>query len=178
MLKEPLVSQEIHCQNGSKKAKTLPPLKDTLIEPKEPKAVELELDEMWSFVFKKKRKRWIWLALCKATRQVVACVIGGRSKRTCKQLWKTIPKNYRQGICYSDFWKAYKEVLPDEHHQSVSKQSGLTNHIERFNNTIRQRLSRFVRKTLSFSKSEHMHQICLHLFLYRYNIERIAIILK
>ena len=132
---------------------------------------------MWSFVLKKKRKRWIWIALCKATRQVVACVLGGRSEATCKRLWNSVPKNYQQGICYSDFWKAYQTVIPDKQHQAVNKQSGLTNHVERFNLTIRQRLARFVRKTLSFSKSDQMHLICLHLFLHRYNLERKASLL-
>ncbi|MGI8468829.1 MAG: IS1 family transposase [Pyrinomonadaceae bacterium] len=41
----------------------------------------------------------------------------------------------------------------------------------RWNNTLRQRLARFVRKTLSFSKSDAMHEICLFLFLHRYNNE-------
>jgi len=35
--------------------------------------------------------------------------------------------------------------------------SGLTSYIERFNNTLRQRCSRLVRKTLSFSKNEIVH---------------------
>ena len=131
---------------------------------------------MWSFVFKKKRKRWVWFALCKQTRQVVACVVGGRGVATCRQLWQAIPQDYRQGVFFTDFWEAYRAVLPDERHQPVNKQSGLTNHVERFNNTIRQRLSRFVRKTLSFSKSEHMHLICSHLFLHHYNLERKAIL--
>lgn len=69
-------------------------------------------------------------------------------------------------------------VLPDQQYQAVNKQLGLTNHVERFNNTIRQRLARFVRKTLSFSKSDQMHLICLHLFLHQYNLERKAILLK
>jgi IS1 family transposase len=34
----------------------------------------------------------------------------------------------------------------------VGKDSGKTNHIERFNKTWRQRVSRIVRNTLSFSK--------------------------
>ena len=127
---------------------------------------------MWSFVYKKRNKRWIWLALSKATRQIVAFVIGDRSEKTCQKLWDNIPESYKQAICYSDFWEAYLNVIPSEQHQAVSKQSGLTNHIERFNNTIRQRLSRFVRKTLSFSKSEQMHLICLELFLHSYNLER------
>ena len=74
-------------------------------------------------------------------------------------------------LCYSDFWEAYQSVLPDEHHQAVSKATGLTSHVERFNNTLRQRLARFVRKTLAFSKSEHMHLTCLHRFLVRYNLD-------
>jgi IS1 family transposase len=49
--------------------------------------------------------------------------------------------------------------------------SGETAHVERWNNTLRQRLARFVRKTLSFSKSDVMHEICLFLFLHRYNDE-------
>ena len=132
----------------------------------------LELDELWSFVGSKSNKRWVWFALCKRTRQVVACVVGGRGEATCKQLWRSVPKSYQQGSCYSDFCKAYQLVLPKERHQAVGKGTGLTNHLERFNCTLRQRLSRFVRKTLSFSKSDAMHLICLHLFLHRYNLER------
>ena len=126
---------------------------------------------MWSFVGSKACKRWIWIALCKQTRQVVSCVIGGRGIKTCQQLWNGIPENYRQGLLYSDFWEAYQTVLPAEHHQAVSKASGLTAHVERFNNTLRQRLARFVRKTLAFSKSSQMHLNCLHRFLVRYNLE-------
>jgi insertion element IS1 protein InsB len=165
-------------RNGLKKALTLPALKDSLVEPQQPEAVELELDEMWSFVYSKANKRWLWFAFCKGTSQVVAAVIGGRGEATCKRLWKNIPQNYQKGICYTDFWSAYQSVIPDDQHQAVNKQSGLSNHVERFNNTIRQRLSRFVRKTLSFSKSDQMHLLCLHLFLHRYNLERKAILLK
>ncbi|MFL6213842.1 MAG: IS1 family transposase [Blastocatellia bacterium] len=43
-------------------------------------------------------------------------------------------------------------------------------HVERWNNTLRKRLARFVRKTLSFSKSDRMHEICLRLFIHRYNL--------
>ena len=42
-------------------------------------------------------------------------------------------------------------------------------HIERFNNTLRQRLGRFVRRTLSFSKTDQMHEMCLLLFLHQHN---------
>jgi insertion element IS1 protein InsB len=131
----------------------------------------MTLPEMWSFVWSKVHKRWVWLALCRNTRQVVGYVIGDRSEETCKKLWALIPEAYRQGTCYSDFWQAYQAVIPDEQHEAVGKETGETAHIERFNNTIRQRLARFVRKTLSFSKSGEMHELCLRLFLFRYNLE-------
>lgn len=134
----------------------------------------LELDELWSFVLKKARKRWIWLALCRQTRQVVAYVIGDRSEATCQKLWNQIPGPYQTGHCYTDFWEAYQQVIPAEQHTAVGKESGQTAHVERWNNTLRQRLARFVRKSLSFSKSEVMHELCLRLFLHRYNLERLT----
>ncbi len=158
---------------GLKKGQSLHNLTATLIppDPHDPDATTLELDELWSFVAKKANKVWIWLAICRKTRQVVAYAIGARSEATCRKLWEAIPLMYRYGICYSDFLDAYTAVIPEEQHQPSGKETGHTAHIERFNNTIRQRLARLVRKTLSFSKSEEMHEFCLRLFLYRYNME-------
>ena len=59
----------------------------------------------------------------------------------------------------------------------IPREQGETAHVERWNTTLRQRLARFVRMTLSFSKSELMHEACLLLFLHRYNLDR-AILLK
>jgi len=56
--------------------------------------------------------------------------------------------------------------------ESHGKETGETAHVERWNCTLRQRLGRFVRKTLSSSKSTLMHTLCLDLFLHRYNLER------
>ena len=82
---------------------------------------------------------------------------------------------YRAGHCYTDFWSAYQAVIPEEQHSAVGKETGETAHVERWNNTLRQRLGRFVRKTLSFSKSLFMHDACLGLFLHHYNLERASI---
>ena len=136
----------------------------------------MELDELWSFVFKKSNQAWIWIALCRKTRQVVAYAVGDRSKETCKKLWNAIPEVYQLGHCYSDFWAAYQSVIPEEQHTAVGKETGETAHVERWNNTLRQRLGRFVRKTLSFSKVTLMHIVCLNLFLHRYNVERAVIL--
>ena len=104
---------------------------------------------------------------------MVAYFVGDRSEESCRGLWERVPEAHRLGRYYSDFWKAYREVIPEERHEAVDKESGETAHIERWNNTLRQRLSRFVRKSLSFSKSDRMHEICLRLFLHRYNLSRL-----
>ena len=157
-----------------KKAAKLPPLRETLITPdaNDPDATTLELDELWSFILKKVNKVWIWIALCRKTRQVVARAIGDRSEKTCRELWNNIPEEYRQGHCFSDFWSVYQTVIPESQLTQVGKETGETPHVERWNCTLRQRLARFVRKTLSFSKSMLMHTICLDLFLYCYNMDR------
>jgi insertion element IS1 protein InsB len=59
-----------------------------------------------------------------------------------------------------------------QHYSAVGKETGEMAHVERWNNTLRQRLACFVRKTLSFSKSSVMHEACQPLFLHRYNLEQ------
>ena len=108
---------------------------------------------MWSWVLRRKNKRWLWLALCRRTRQVVAYALGCRGQATCGVLWQRIPAAYKTGLCYSDFWAAYTQVVPAPQHDR-SQRRGKTNHIERYNNTIRQRVGRLVRQTLSFSKCD------------------------
>ena len=98
--------------------------------------------------------------------------MGDRSEKTRRELWNNVPEEYRQGHCFSDFWKAYQAVIPDDQLTQVGKETGETAHVERWNCTLRQRLGRFVREMLSFSKSILMHIICLDLFLHRYNLDR------
>jgi hypothetical protein len=62
-------------------------------------------------------------------------------------------------------------VLPKKRHKAVGKDSGQTNHIERFNCTLRQRISRLVRKTLSFSKKLENHIGAIWTFIHHYNSE-------
>jgi insertion element IS1 protein InsB len=45
-------------------------------------------------------------------------------------------------------------------------------HIERFNNTLRQRVSRLVRETLSFSKTLANHIGAIKYFICHYNLEK------
>ncbi|RYZ81323.1 MAG: IS1 family transposase [Proteobacteria bacterium] len=138
----------------------------------------LELDEVWAFVGNKKNHVWIWLALCRLTRQVVAWHYGPRDEISCQLLWAKVPKNYKTKMCYSDFWHSYEKVLPKEQHQACGKNEGQTIHVERFNLTLRQRVSRLVRKTLSYSKNLLWLIRHMRLFLIRYNCERKRILAR
>jgi len=77
----------------------------------------------------------------------------------------------KKALVFTDYWKAYQAVIPNEQHNPVGKKTGETAHVERWNNTLRQHLVRFMLKTLSFSKCVKMHEICLKLFLHRYNMD-------
>ena len=46
--------------------------------------LEVEADEMWSFVTKKANKQWVWIAMDKQTRQIIAFHIGDRSHDECE----------------------------------------------------------------------------------------------
>src|SRR5215213_2123396 len=81
---------------GSKKEAALPELSETLAEPDPAEAAALALDELWSFVLKRANKRWVWVGLCRATRQVVAYAVGDRSRAICQKLWAAIPEPYRR----------------------------------------------------------------------------------
>lgn len=131
----------------------------------------IELDEMWSFVGSKENKQWIWLAIDRDTRQIVGFHIGGRGKKDAKKLWKSLPRAYRQrAICYSDFWKSYESVVPESRHHAVGKESGQTNHVERTNCTLRQRISRLVRESLAFSKKMDNHIRAIRYFIWHFNL--------
>ncbi len=130
----------------------------------------LELDECWTYVRKRSNKRWLWVALCRRTRQVVAFVIGDRSAKTCARLWSRIPESYRQGQSFSDFWKSYRPVFAgDPSHQQVGKSSGELAHVERFFGRLRQKLARYVRRTRAASESERMLHLTTKLFVEWYN---------
>jgi insertion element IS1 protein InsB len=112
----------------------------------------------------------VWLALDVDTREIVGVYLGDRNERAAKKLWDSLPPVYRQcAVAYTDYWAAYGAVFPSQRHQAVGKETGKTSYVERFNNTLRQRVSRLVRKTLSFSKSLENHIGAIWYFVHYYN---------
>ena len=137
--------------------------------------LEAEADEMWSFVGKRANKQWIWMAMDATTRQVIAFHVGDRRRESAQELWAKIPVAYReQTRFHTDQYEAYKGVIPTERHKAITKRARKTNHIERFNNTLRQRLSRLVRETVSFSKKLANHIGAIRYFICHYNLTRAA----
>ncbi len=139
--------------------------------------LEVEADELWSFVKAKTNKHWVWIAMDKQTRQIIAFHVGDRSHDGAKQLWTNIPAVYReQATFYTDQYAAYTDVIPAARHKAITKHARKTNHIERFNNTLRQRVSRLVRSTLAFSKKLENHIGAIRYFICHYNLTRTALL--
>ena len=135
--------------------------------------MRIEVDELWSFIGEKPQVWWVWVALDADSRQVVALVIGDRSEATAECLWEALPAAHRAAEVRTDFWAAYAAAVPAGQHTAAGKGSGLTNHVERFFGTLRQRCARLVRKTLSFSKKVENHLGALWYFVRLYNACRL-----
>ena len=132
----------------------------------------LELDEMWTFVGRKKRKVWLWLAVERHSRRIVAWVLGDRSAATARRLWTQLPAYWwgLRGWYFTDLWERYVGVLPRWQHRRSPKGSGCTSIVEAINCSLRQRCGVLVRKSCSFSKSLVMHTARIKIVIDNYNI--------
>ena len=155
--------------NWIKKAQCLPDIVTTLLPAK--KRDVLELDELWSYVYCKANKRWVWTAICRRTRQVVSFFHRRPKCRDLSQFLGTDPARLPAMPQFQRFLASLPEgaLTRASTDRMVGKETGETAHVERWNNTLRQRIGRFVRKTLAFSKTDEMHELYLHLFIYNYN---------
>jgi insertion element IS1 protein InsB len=137
--------------------------------------LEAELDELWSFVGKKTHRQWVWIAMDATTRQVIAFHVGDRSQTSAEQLWASLPAMDReQAMFYTDPYAVYKGVIPPARHRAISKLAPMSNHVERFTCTLRQRVSRLVRAPLSFSKKLSNHVGAIKYFICDYNLTKSA----
>src|SRR5262245_50220448 len=100
----------------------------------------------------------MWIAMDANTRQIIAFHVGDHSRDSAKELWAKILLVYReQATFHTDQYDAYQGVIPMARHKAITKKARKTNHLERFNNSLRQCGSRLVRDTLSFSKKLANH---------------------
>ena len=113
------------------------------------------------------------MLLDRRTRQIVALHIGDRSADAAQALWAKVPPVIKaQALVLTDCWDAYAVAIPAHQHVACEKQSGQVSVIERFNGTLRQRVSRLERKSLAFSKSDWFHTEAIKFFISHYNLER------
>jgi IS1 family transposase len=94
---------------------------------------------------------------------VIALHVGDRGRDSANELWAKIPGVYReQAIFHTDQYDPYKRVIAADRQKAITKKARKTNHIERFNNTLRQRVSRRARNSLILQKapqSYSCHQV-------------------
>ena len=127
---------------------------------------------------KKAHKQWVWIAMDKQTRPIIAFYVGDRSHESAQQWWTHLPAVYHeQATFYTDQYAIYTGVMPAVHHKAITKHARKTTHIERFNNTMRQRVSRLVLDTLAFSKNLANHIGAIKYFICHYNLTRAAALL-
>jgi insertion element IS1 protein InsB len=69
-------------------------------------------------------------------------------------------------------YEVYQGIIPPERHNAITKHARTTHHLERFNNTLRQRVSRLARDTRSFSKKLAGHIGAIKYFICHYNLIR------
>jgi insertion element IS1 protein InsB len=125
---------------------------------------EAEVDEMWSYVGKKREPRWLWHAMDHRSGHVLAYVLGRHKDEVFLQL-KGLLAPFGLTKYYTDYWGAYTRHLEADAHQPGKRH---TQHIERKHLTLRTRIKRLVRKTICFSRSTQMHDIVIGLFVNRY----------
>jgi IS1 family transposase/transposase-like protein len=136
-------------------------------EPTVPKRIaDLELDEFWSCVEKKKRQRWTWSAFDRKLKQVTAFVNGRRTDHHCASLLKKLAESRVQRF-HTDRWESYRKLLPKKKH-AVGKEG--TCNIERHNLNFRTHIKRLQRRTICFSKSVEMHEAVIKLYVQHSNL--------
>ena len=97
----------------------------------------LELDEMWTFVGRKRRKVWLWLAVERASRRIVAWVLGRRDAATACHRCPAVAASRRHCWYFTDLFPAYVDALPRWRHCRCPKGDGGTSVIEAVNCSLR-----------------------------------------
>lgn len=131
---------------------------------------EAEVEEMWSFVGKKAQQRWLWQAIDHRTGVVLAYVLGTHQDEIVLPFKALLApcglhRFYTDG---ADVYSRHRDPGP----HPVGKTH--TQKIARKHLTLRTRLTRFVRKTICFSKSMQLPAIVIGLFVNRDEFKRLV----
>ena len=133
------------------------------------RAGEAEMDELWSFIGKKRSSGGCGTRLI--TSRVPSLPMSlGVVRMSVFEVERAVGAF---GITqyYTDHWGAYTRQLDPEMHRPGKRN---TQKIERKHLTLRTRIKRLMRKTICFSKSVQMHDIVIGLFVNRYAFGRVV----
>ena len=133
---------------------------------------DVELDEMWTFVEKKKNQCWLWLAYAPKHRQMLAFSLGKRTDQTCQTLLEKL-SDIRITRFYTDNWESYRNLIP-EVRRWIGKRG--TQRIERQNLNFRTHLKRLQRRTICFSKNQKMLEAVIKLYIHQLNSSSISFV--
>ena len=104
--------------------------------------------------------------------------VGDHHGQSAKALGEKRPTRDREHAMFStDQYAVHPRIIPAAQHHAISKLTRQTNPGERFNCTLRQRVSRLVRATLSFSKKLANHIGAIKYFICDYNLTHRAALL-
>lgn len=142
------------------------------------RSAAIEIDELYYFVGKRKlkkgkltaKKRWLWLAVCRTTKRILAFEGGSRERSTLKKLTDKL-KHIDCQKYYSDEHTSFNGLLPKEKYKASKKE---TYTVEGINSVVRHFLARFRRRTKCYCKSEKMVKATMTLFCHHHNLKQAA----
>lgn len=121
-----------------------------------------ELDELQTFVGRKKHKLWLWSVVNHWNPGIVAWGLGDRSAKTFEPLWKLV-RQWKSFWYVTDGYSVYRCFIADADHL-VSKT--YMTRVESENTRLRHYLARLHRKSLCYSKSAEMLKLSIRLLLH------------
>ncbi|WP_019503399.1 IS1 family transposase [Pleurocapsa sp. PCC 7319] len=166
--------------------------------------ISIQMDEIWSYLKKKKRQLWLFITLESKTKFWVNFELGSRTSHTAHRLLKNLvylmPWGFEHFLLVTtDKLAAYEKAI-SSHFQKVryaylqivkqrrkkrlvtvkqrivkgqesdfGNKTKNTSYIERFNLTLRQKISYLQRKTLGYCKHQKNFQQILWINLFDYN---------
>jgi IS1 family transposase/transposase-like protein len=136
------------------------------------RVADVELDEMWSFVEKKKNQCWLWLAYSPKDRQMLAFSLGRRTDESLRKLLEKLSAVQITRYC-TDNWESYQNLIPEVRHW-IGKVG--TQRIERQNLNFRTHLKRLQRRTICFSNTKKMFEAVVKLYIHQMNSTSISFV--
>ena len=121
-----------------------------------------EIDELQTFVGRKKNKFWIWTVVNHWKPGILLWTVGDRSKQSFERIWQIIK-------CWHSFWyvtdgyPVYPSYIEPEDHLVCKT---YMTRVEGENTRLRHYLARLHRKTLCYSKSLDMLKYSIRLLLF------------